>query len=688
MPLPLPVLDRRTWAELVAEARALLPRYAPDWTDYNVHDPGITLVELFAWLSELLMFRSDRIAPAELRAFLRWFGIVPRPAQPATTVLALELPPASPAQTLAAGMKVTDPTSALVFETDDPLLVSPAWIECSGEGTRRGRIFSHTQTLFTDLSADNAMPGLEFYALGPAPAPGDALWVGFDCMPAAPGEELSLHVWTASWSTDADVHARLIAEERSLPPCPPPGGGWDTRAQCLMADGSPPAPSATAPEPRWRQHYSARVAWEGWDGAQWQPLEVTADETRALTLSGPVRLRVGTLAPDPPLTPAPGYWWLRCRLLSGHYDCPPRLAAIALNTVTARHAATVNGPEMLGVSRGHALETYLVAGRIAEQGAHGAPQPLLAGSLQLRLTGTGPADDSWTEVPNWDRSGAFDNHYVADPATNTIQFGNGRAGRVAPPDWAIEALSYRVGGSPAGNLPAGRLTEVLAGPPGPLLVRQPFAALGGAPAESLDQAHARALALLSSPGRAITVADWEALAVDVPGVPVGRAAALAGVHPDFSCWSAAGVVTVVVLPDCGDPPLPGPDFLAAVASYLRRRRPVSTELHVVGPHYVKVTVSATLHLAAPPSAIAARAQAALDAFFDPLHGGPVGSGWPFGRGVLESDLLDALARLPGVAYVDELQIATDGQAPRCQNLALCPTDLVDSQTHHFVVVEA
>jgi predicted phage baseplate assembly protein len=251
---------------------------------------------------------------------------------------------------------------------------------------------------------------------------------------------------------------------------------------------------------------------------------------------------------------------------------------------------------------------------------------------------------------------------------------------------AIEALAYRVGGGAAGNLPAGRLTEVLTG--GPVTVRQPFGAIGGAPAESLDETHARALALLSRPARAITVADWEALALDVPGVRVGRASALAGVHPDFSCWSAPGVITVVVLPDCGDPPVPGPDFLAAVTRFLRRRRPLTSELHVVGPHYVPVKVSATLHLGGPSPAVAARAQAALDAFFDPLRGGPIGSGWPFGRGVLESDLLDVLARLPGVAYVDGLQIATGDEAPRCQNLALCPSDLVDSQTHQFVVVEA
>ena len=53
MPLPLPDLDTRTWGDLVDEARALIPRYAPDWTDHNLHDPGMTLIDLLAWLVEM-----------------------------------------------------------------------------------------------------------------------------------------------------------------------------------------------------------------------------------------------------------------------------------------------------------------------------------------------------------------------------------------------------------------------------------------------------------------------------------------------------------------------------------------------------------------------------------------------------------------------------------------------------------
>jgi predicted phage baseplate assembly protein len=218
-------------------------------------------------------------------------------------------------------------------------------------------------------------------------------------------------------------------------------------------------------------------------------------------------------------------------------------------------------------------------------------------------------------------------------------------------------------------------------------VHQPFEALGGAEAESLDATHGRALDLLAEPSRGVTVEDWETLALEAPGIPVGRVSVLPGYHPDYPCWDALGVVTVVVVPRCGKPPRPGPGLLAAVERHLRRRRPLTTELHVVGPTYVRVSVRATLHVDMPRPGLAAAAQAALDAFFDPLTGGPAGTGWPFGRGVLETDLLATLARLPGVLHVDDVMIASDDCCPaRCDNLALCPNDLVESGTHEIAVV--
>ena len=71
MPINLPNLDDRTFADLVEEAQALIPVYEPQWTNHNASDPGITLVELFAYLTEILIYRLNRVTDANVSAFLK-----------------------------------------------------------------------------------------------------------------------------------------------------------------------------------------------------------------------------------------------------------------------------------------------------------------------------------------------------------------------------------------------------------------------------------------------------------------------------------------------------------------------------------------------------------------------------------------------------------------------------------------
>lgn len=71
MPLELPNLDDRRYTDLVDEALALIPAHAPEWTNHNPSDPGITLVELFAFLTEMLIYRLNRVTEANQRAFVQ-----------------------------------------------------------------------------------------------------------------------------------------------------------------------------------------------------------------------------------------------------------------------------------------------------------------------------------------------------------------------------------------------------------------------------------------------------------------------------------------------------------------------------------------------------------------------------------------------------------------------------------------
>lgn len=76
--IELPTLDDRTFAEFSSDARALIPSLAPGWTDHNPTDPGIILIELFAWLADIVMYRIDRVPDRSYRTFLKLLsGAVP-----------------------------------------------------------------------------------------------------------------------------------------------------------------------------------------------------------------------------------------------------------------------------------------------------------------------------------------------------------------------------------------------------------------------------------------------------------------------------------------------------------------------------------------------------------------------------------------------------------------------------------
>ena len=378
-------------------------------------------------------------------------------------------------------------------------------------------------------------------------------------------------------------------------------------------------------------------------------------------------------------------------MVTGTYECPPRLDRIAHNAVNARHGASLAMPEALPASAGHARERYTLR-----------HSPIVPGSSTLDVTLPSGPDAAWHEVADWDQTGPHDRHYRVDAAAGTIECGDGAVGRVFPAGAKLQ-LAYQVGGGPSGNVAAGTLVRAVASPRNDALfaaanggaaadwsqlaLAQPYAA-GGVAAEALNAATARAVEAAFALSRAVTLDDYERLALAVPGVPAARARAIADYHPDVPCFVAAGSVTVVVVPACPDyRPVPSAAFLAAIARDLNRRRTVATEVHVAPPCYTTVRVSASLHFCSGTSAIAVRAAAlaALERFFHPLHGGPDGTGWPIGRSVYRAEVMALLAGIDGVNAVTALGLSGENEPePRCGNFPICPDCLVRSGVHALV----
>ncbi|MGA7933758.1 MAG: hypothetical protein WCA35_09445, partial [Kovacikia sp.] len=89
MPLPSPILDDRTYQQLIAGLKARIPVYNPEWTDHNESDPAVTLLELFAFQSENLPYRFNQIPETTYLEYLRLLQLPLRPGQAARVLLTL-----------------------------------------------------------------------------------------------------------------------------------------------------------------------------------------------------------------------------------------------------------------------------------------------------------------------------------------------------------------------------------------------------------------------------------------------------------------------------------------------------------------------------------------------------------------------------------------------------------------------
>lgn len=694
--IPLPELDDRRWPDLVEESRALIPVLAPVWTDHNASDPGVTIVELLAWLAEMDVYRANQVTDAARRRFLSLVGVVPRPPAPSRTVVAIHLNASAAQAEVPVGteLEAIEPAGGVIpFRTADPLTA------VAGE---LGAVYIARGHVVRDLSARTA--GSPLIPFGTDPSPGTILYLGFT-RPLPTATVATLYASIGASPADLAARARIIAELVPDPGCEPVVLG------CECVDGVLTAPTvrALADLPAQRlplRHHSVELAWEirASDGT-WIALasgDDVIDETRALTLSGRVLVR-------PPVAMTSGgedgmddgLWYVRCRLAAGMWDQAPALSDLSLNGVAAIQAVAPT------ISADAVASLPGLPGGPAQRLSSGTGRPrqrriltdgiVVADSLVVQ-TVEGTAIRTWAQCADFDASSGVDADVVLDPLAAAITFGDGQHGRAVPAGADMFA-SYLVTVAEDGNFAAGRPFRLPLPPPerNPMLTPDAaeaiesatnvVSAVGGSQAETLEHAEGRALEEVARVTRAVTLTDLEALACSTPGTAIARAAAIAGLYSPFPCVDAAGLVAVVVIPWVPtDRPTPSEGLLEAVRAFLGRRRLIGTRIEVIGPTYLEVTVQTTV--VADPGvardAVRDRVTASIRAFFDPLAGGPDGDGWPLGRDVFRTEVLDVINRVDGVARVEALELVAEG-CGTCNNVCIGRTGLVASGQHTVVV---
>ena len=630
MSIEIPQLDEQTYDELVDRGRTLISSSAVEWTDFNPHDPGITILELLAWLTESHSYELDQITDSHREKYLQLLGVQPTPPQPASVFLDL-----SPADGQAGRLPAETPLRAdggsgtRTFETTHETTLT--------DGSLAAVVVDHEQGSETKTHA-NDTDGLQYRAFGDDPDPGSALALGFGVDPFSSVEELSLFV---------DFHDADLPHPAVDSPDP-------------TADSSDPSAGSCDPvtfEP------SVDLVWEYCRRyptvdreAQWEPLTVTSDTTNSVYETGFVTL-------DCPETWEPTAWgsedgglfghqpglvWLRCRVDTAGYEIPPQLDAIELNVVEAshrRHRESTLDPATEGATGGSRRYRFDHA-------------PVL--SATVRVDG-----EPWSEVADFDASAPGDRHYVLDRQEGTVTFGDGRAGRRPPVDATVTTSSVSGGGT-AGNVPETASWQFSDGdqPLGDARlaavdVCPKAATTGGRPAESVDDALDRCKRDLRTPYRAVTESEYATIADRTPGVRIARTT----VDLPVDAGSPVSVVVVPYAPPDVRRPAPSEGFQTAVQQQLDRHRLLTDRVRVAAPTYVgldlsvSVTVTDRYDSGGEQSAI----EMQLAAYLDPIYGFD-GDGWPFGRSLTPAELRDQLTALPAVDHVDDLSVRTVGDA--------------------------
>ncbi len=674
--LPKSDLDDRTFKDLVDECLLRIPRYCPEWTNHNPSDPGVTLIELFAWLTDQMLLRFNQVPRRNYVAFLELLGIQLQPPAPAHTVLAFYLTRAQDAAgtipAIPAGAEVaterTESETAIVFSTDQELPFGVPTIRyflTEEEATDQPQ--QVRDRLTNQWTRDNF-----------------GRWVGqqqpvFQMMPQA-GDCFYL-VFDATQPLDGSIIV-------------------------LTIEGEPAGSTGINPNRPPRR-------WEAWDGLEWQSVLFREDEdgTKGFSFDdvdrrGVTGLSEADITLHLPLAWVPttfaGYYgrWLRCRCLESptdRFSRSPHLTTLAAQTMGGRVRASQCAHvfnELLGESNGTPGQAFY----LQEQGILARQE-----NEYLQVSPIGEPPQRWQEVDTFATSGPTDRHYTLDSRTGRIQFGplvrepkhlqeevqlrrqvqwqgqtldpaqlervetlERQYGAVPPRGALLHMVSYRTGGGDRGNVPKHALRILKTALPYVKQVTNHEPARDGANEESLDEAVLRVPRLLRTRNRAVTPEDYETLTLQS-----SRAVARA-YCPRQQSANPPGVASVYVVPrvnvqtlEMGIPPeafrLSVP-LQHDIEQFLGDRCLLGTQLQLLPPDYVGVSVQAVLgvepdfQVGAPREDLRRLLTQSLYRLLNPLTGGRHGNGWDMGAPLYQSDLVRLFQNTPGVQFLETIQL--------------------------------
>ncbi len=700
MPLDEPVFDSRTYKEILNEALARVPTHNPEWTNFNDSDPGITLLQLFAFMTESIIYRANRIPDRNRRKFLKLLNIGLRGADAAEGLVSFSNPQ-GPATAVTIDSNIGLSAGDIAYRTNNGLDVLPVdyrlYYKAPIAETRKSEIREIYDNLYASFGLPNT--SLDFYETRQfaLPQSGAAL----PLLDIA-GETVDGSLWIAILrrGPDSVEAAREALNGKILtlgvvPALSESGSVLYPRRVASINDG----PSLIFEIPNAETNV-----------ARYQRLEPRNGHD-LLAAPGTVELTLPSFAPgdtDEGRSKL-GYWDSLEPLETGAGDFPPsledtndedrlvtwiRMRSPEATTVTETQEEQIASPEgsrqvrspisWVGINVAKVQQRSEVNNEQLPRGSGEPDQtarlsntPVLVNSVQLHVNG-----ELWERIDDLDTAGPeveisaprFSSQsagsglkapvkvkvYSVDRESGEIRFGNGLRG-MRPPKGANIQASYAYGGGRRGSVGIGVINKHNAAQTA-LKVSNPVPTWGGVDAESLAQAEARMPSVVRHRNRLVTLADYREIVENAPGVNLGRVEVLPIVHPRQPLQDSHGVVTLMVIPaqDPLHPDAPQPDnvFLKTLCSYLEPRRVLTTELHIIGPQYKNLWVSLSVEVIPgfDTAPVVEAVRKAVMEFLSPLRGGFNARGWPLNKAVEAGEISAFASRVEGVAKINEIHI--------------------------------
>lgn len=655
-------LNDKTYDELLAEAIAQIPLYTSEWTNFNVSDPGITILQNLTAFQLLQQEAIDGVPEEVLRKLLKLVGCTGRENRPATVLVQA---PAEGGPLLREGRRFWSGTIPFEIERTTPL--SPWGLAA---------VFVKTDEGTRDVTRLLTAPEGTAYPFGRRPLPGNALECVLSGVPEV-GEPLYL------WADVAD-------EELRNP----------------FADGT------EIPD-------FASVRWQYWTESGWRDAE-TLDETRGFLRSGCVTLRLTGPAPaartDGPMAGCA----LRCLLEEADYDRAPRLRLLAVHLFpvvqkqtrvrccvrpggeTVELLAPLSEEDVFEVfcretadgpyyryheaGRGHADRVYRLepkldgvtlrfdadGGRVPCETADAVRVVWYDGEmihhrllgpvygydrqeLQLEQVENVLPESLLVAVERQERDGETSYSFLAPGETGPGGFSyhlRSKEARIVIDEPAGGGFRLLLAGCAVtqgerGNLRPRAVLETRGGYDGTEVEERwpcPTPGWGGVSSESVEALRLRFSAELRRPAAAVRAEDWEELVRGAPGLCIHKVKAAADTR--------RSLIRIAVKPYTEDAlPKLSPAYLRQLQAYLEPRRMLTTRFELCQPNYVPVSVNAALSIRGMASHARTAAEELLRELLDHVNG-PEG----FGGWVRFDELYRALSALPFVEAVDALSL--------------------------------